>query len=142
MNCDLVNAVKILNKENYTCVLCCGDNQYTSAKCGVKPLLDWLESGMDFNGFSAADKVVGNAAAFLYVLLGVKAVYALVISEAAIHTLKENGVEIQYDLAVKYIVNRTGDGCCPMEECVKGLSDPKKALCAIRIKLKELMNGI
>ncbi|MDE5973209.1 MAG: DUF1893 domain-containing protein [Eubacterium sp.] len=140
MNYDLTNAVEILNKENYTCVLCCGDDKYTSSKRGVKPLIDWLESGIDFNGFSAADKVVGNAAAFLYVLLGIKAVYAPVISEAAIHTLKENGVEIQYDLAVEYIVNRSGDGNCPMEESVKGISDPEKALCAIRKKLKELMN--
>lgn len=140
MNCDLTNAVEILNKEECTCVLCCGDEKYTSVYRGVRPLLNWFDSGIDFNGFSAADKVVGNAAAFLYVLLGIKAVYAPVMSEAAIHTLKENGVEIQYDLAVEYIVNRSGDGNCPMEESVKGISNPEKALCAIRKKLKELMN--
>lgn len=142
MNYDLINAIEILNKENFTCVLCCGDDKYISAKRGVKPLLDLLDSGVDFNGFSAADKVVGNAAAFLYVLLGVREVYAYVISEAAINTLTENGIKIQYGSAVKYIINRTGDGSCPMEESVKGITDPAEALNAIRIKLKEMSKRV
>lgn len=138
MNCDLIKAVEILNKEQCTCVLCCGNNSFISEKRGVKPLLDWLDSGIDFNGFSAADKVVGNAAAFLYVLLGVREVYAYIISEAAINTLTENAIKIQYASSVKYIINRSGDGKCPMEASVEGITDPVKALCAVRQKLKEL----
>lgn len=138
MNYDLINAVKILNKEKCTCVLCCSDEKYTASHRGVKPLLDWFDSGIDFNGFSAADKVVGNAAAFLYVLLGVKAVYAPVMSEAAVNTLKDNGIEFEFDEIVQGIINRTGDGNCPMEESVKGISNPAAALSAIRMKLKEL----
>ncbi len=138
MNCDLFKAVEILNKEQCTCVLCRGDDSFISEKRGVKPLLEWLDSGINFKGGSAADKVVGNAAAFLYVLLGVSEVYAGVISEAAINTLTENGIEIQYASAVKYIINRSGDGKCPMEASVEGITDPVEALCAVRQKMKEL----
>ena len=67
----------------YTCVLTDGAEIYTSTHRGVKPLVQFLESGKAFVGFSAADKVVGKAAAYLYVLLGVKEIYAQIISETA-----------------------------------------------------------
>ncbi len=38
--------------------------------------MEWLGSGMDFRGCAAADKIVGKASAMLFVLAGVKAVYA------------------------------------------------------------------
>lgn len=142
MNYDLINAEEILNKEHCTCVLCRGDDKHIATHRGVKPLLDWLDSGADFNGFSAADKVVGNAAAFLYVLLGVKAVYARVMSVAAARTLKDNAIEFKCDEIAEGIINRSGDGNCPMEESVKGITDPAKALEAVRAKLKELTQGI
>lgn len=138
MKKDLEKAVEILNEEHCTCVLCCGSDRYTASHRGVRPLLDWLDSGIDFSGFSAADKVVGNAAAFLYVLLGVRAVYAPVMSKAAVHTLRINGIEIKCDEVVEGIKNRAGNGGCPMEKSVKGISDPMIALSAIRMKLKEL----
>lgn len=57
----------------------------TSTERGVKPLLQWLDGENSVKGFSAVDKVVGRAAAFLYVLLEVKEVYAGVMSEGAAH---------------------------------------------------------
>ena len=57
----------------------------TSTERGVKPLLQWLDGENRVKGFSAVDKVVGRAAAFLYVLLEVKEVYAGVMSEGAAH---------------------------------------------------------
>ena len=83
MDRNLVYAKELLEKENFTCVLWYGEHLYTSRERGVKPLLEWLDQGLDLSSFSAADKVVGKAAAFLYVLLGVSRVYASVISEAA-----------------------------------------------------------
>ena len=67
---DLENAKKILSDGSYTCVLCKGKDTVSSSFRGVKPLLDLLDSGKDFSGYSAADKVVGRATAFLYCLLG------------------------------------------------------------------------
>ena len=82
MTTDLQHAKTLPEDHNYTCVLCKGEQIYTSTKSGVKPLLELLDSPGNFNGFSAADKIVGKAAAMLYVLLGVKEVYAQVLSRA------------------------------------------------------------
>lgn len=138
MKTDLIKAVEQLNSGKYTCVLCKENEIYTSTERGVKPLIDWLDGAIDFNGFSAADKVVGKAAAFLYVLLGVKEVYAPVMSESAIHTLERNGIQPHCDKSVKNIINRTGTGFCPMEEAVMDISAPAEALTAIRNRLREL----
>lgn len=140
MEDDLTKAIRILNDNGYTCVLCKKNRMYTSVERGVKSLLDWQESGLDLSGFCAADKVVGKAAAFLYVLLGVKEVYACVMSEAAIHTLTKNGILIQYDHSVEKIINRSGTGFCPMEEAVWNIDVPQQAKEAIKNKL-QLLQG-
>ncbi len=127
-----------MTREEYTCVLCKGENVYTSCCRGVKPLLGWLEQGTDLTGFCAADKVVGRAAAFLYVLMGVTHLYAGVVSQLALQVLKEKGIACEYDLMVPAIRNRTGDGFCPMESAVKDLDDPAMALAAIKQTLKKL----
>ncbi len=138
MKNDITKAIELLNEGHYTCVLCKGDVLYTSTQRGVKPLLDWLDDKVDLKGFSAADRVVGKGAAFLYVLLGVKEVYAHVMSDEAIRTLAENGIQQQCDVSVKNIINRAGTGICPMEEATREISDPKEALQAIKQRLTEL----
>ena len=89
-------------------------------------------------GFSAADRVVGKAAAFLYCLLKVSCVYAGVISEPALQVLQAQGIPVFYSTLVPAIKNRTGDGFCPMETAVWDLKDPKKAPDTIRETLKKL----
>lgn len=138
MSADLTKAIKILNEGGYTCVLCKGNRIYTSTQRGVKSLLDWQDSELDFSGFYAADKVVGKAAAFLYVLLGVKEVYAYVMSMAAIDTLTKNNIQIQYDNSVEKIINRSGTGFCPMEEAVWDIEVPQHAKQAIKNKLLQM----
>ena len=89
--------------------------------------------------YSAADKVVGNGAAFLYVLLKIKEVHANIISKSACMTLKNNNIPVTYDTLVEAIRNRDNTGFCPIEEAVAGISSPDDALVAIRNKLKSLM---
>lgn len=141
MNNDLTKAMHVLQDGEYTCVLCRDDIVYSCSERGVKPLLDFIDSGTDLKDFSAADKVVGNAAAFLYVILGVKEVYAKVISESAADTLERHDVKVQYDKLAEYIVNRTGTGRCPMEKAVADISKPNDALTAIRKRLEELKSA-
>lgn len=131
---DLKNARRLLVEGNYTCVLCRGDRVHTATARGVRPLVDWLDSGLDLRGFSAADKVVGRATAFLYVLLGVKEVHALVMSTPAKDALEANGISAFCDREVAGIINRRGDGPCPFEDAVLGITDPADALTAIRKK--------
>lgn len=134
--------MNVLNSGPYTCVACRGDVIHTSTERGVKPLLDWLDNKIDLKGFSAADKVVGKAAAFLYVLLGAAEVYAPVMSESAIDTLAGNGVQPYFKQSVKHIINRTGTGFCPMEEAVMDITEPAAAVTAIKLKQKYLAGKI
>ena len=131
---DLNKAKALLAAGGYTCVLCRGDEIHTATARGVKPLVDWLDSGLDLRGFSAADKVVGRATAFLYVLLGVREVHALVMSAPAKEALEAGGIAASCAAEVAGIINRRGDGPCPFEEAVLGITDPEEALTAIRKK--------
>ena len=139
-NSDLEKAKEIFDSGGYTCVLCKGGVTLTSTERGVKPLLKWLDSETGAKGFSAVDKVVGRAAAFLYVLLEVKEVYAHVMSEGAVDVLSKYGIWFVYSVSAKEIINRQGNGICPMEQAVKGIDIPEQALKAVRDKVKELSN--
>ncbi len=141
MNADLTRAIETLNSGEYTCVLCKGDTVYTSTKRGVKPLVELIDGAENLNGFSAADKIVGKAAAFLYVLLGVKEVYADVMSEGAVNVFTKYKIDYRYNISVKNIINRTNTGNCPMEITVENISSPEEALTAIKSKLKQLSQG-
>lgn len=127
-----------MKEEGYTCVLCKGEALYTSRERGVKPLLELLNAGTEFSGFSAADKVVGKATAFLYVLLGVTQVYTPVVSKAAEHVLERYKIALQADARVEAIFNHRRDGFCPMETATKDIEEPEQALAAIRLTLQKM----
>ena len=131
-------AKSVLASGDHTCVLCRGTQIYTSLERRVKPLVAWLESGIELHGFSAADRVVGKGAAFLYILLGGGAVYARVISTPALELLQEHGVLVEYETKASHIINRKGDGICPFEEAVMGTSNAEIAYLAIRQKMLDM----
>lgn len=134
-----LNLLKDLLTENgYTCVLSDGKEVVYSFERGVKPLIGFIESGKNFKGFCAADKVVGKAAALLYAHMGVAALYASVISDGALTVCGQYGIAVEYGVKTEKIINRRGDGICPMEQTVAEISDPKTAFVAIKEKLKSL----
>ena len=132
------NAKDILINETLTCCIVAGDKLYKSTKRGVAPLVQWYDEGCDMKDASCADKVVGKAAAYLYVLLGVKEVFAGIISEKAKEVFLRFGISFAYSECVPAIINRTGDGFCPMETAVSAIDDPEDALYAVKEKMKEL----
>ena len=135
---NLENAKKMLLEGNYTCVLCHEDCCHTSSLRGVKPLVQWYASGADFSRFAAADKVIGRATAFLYQLMGIRTVYAHVISRPALAVFDAHGVYVRYGQLVDNIINRQGTGICPFEEAVLSIEDPAEALRAIREKMHRM----
>ena len=130
-------AVALL-KEGNTCALVGEGKTLTSAKRGVAPLLAWLENKENCAGMFAADKVVGRAAAFLYILLMVDTVHALVLSESAEEVFLRFKMPYSFEEKVPAIRNRTGDGFCPMEQAVLEIDEPNDALLAIKKRLAEL----
>lgn len=122
----------------YTLVLTDGDIFITSCERGIKPLLSLLDGGKDYSRFVAADKAIGRAAAMAYRLLGVKQVYAAVVSEGAKAALERGNVSLSFQTLVPFIRNRTGDGVCPMEAATAGEDDPATALLLARKKLASI----
>ena len=135
---DLEKARFLLEKENCTCVICRGEDVILDHRRGIRPLMELLESGKDLQGYSAADKVVGKAAAFLYCLLGIHTLHAGVLSVPAREVLIAAGISVECDILVPAIRNRAGDGFCPMETAVWDLTDPALAPDAIRAALQKL----
>ncbi len=128
-----------LQREELTCILQQGERVLTSTQRGVAPLVAWLDAGEA--GCIAADKVVGRAAAFLYVLLGVRAVFAGVMSEGGRRVLTAHGIHAEYGALCDVIINRAGTGMCPMEEAVRSAVRPEEALVLIRRRQRELRGG-
>lgn len=127
-----------LAQENYTCVLTDGERFFTSRERGVKPIVEFIASKSLPKGLFAADKVVGKATAYLYILLEIKSLYAKVISKPALKALVENGIEVKYESIVDNIINRKGDDICPFEMAVLKINDANEAYTAILDKMIEL----
>ena len=134
----LTKAKNVLSDNNHRLVIINNNYITTSNERGVKSLLDLLDGETDISGAYAADKVVGKAAAMIYVLLGIKALYASVISEGAKAIIENHGIFLEYDEVVPYIINRRGDGMCPMEMAVGDELDPELAIQKVRKRLQEL----
>ncbi len=141
MNSDLKNARETLLSGGYTYVLQKGETQVCGNERGVRPLLGLLESGESFSGYSAADKVVGRAAAMLYCLLKVKEVWALVMSKGAEEIFEKYQVGYVCENTVEYIINRAGTGKCPMEAASESVTDIKEAPQVFSQTLEKMRNG-
>lgn len=135
---ELTYAKEMLKRGGYTLVICSSGKVQVSGERGIKPLLQIAESGEDWNGAYAADKIVGKAAAMLYVLLGVKAVFAEVLSESAKEVFEQNKIEYAFEALTEKIINRQGTGLCPMEQAVADVENPADAIRAINEKISEL----
>ena len=140
MSGNLTEAKEYLTCRGCTCAAFNGEKYIESFERGVRPLLDLIDSQISLSGFSVADRVVGKAAAFLYLKLKAKEIYAGVISRPAVELLKNNGIPVKYDEQVEFIINRTNTGLCPMEESVLDAVNAEDAEKKIRAKLAALIS--
>ncbi|MDE7148815.1 MAG: DUF1893 domain-containing protein [Bacteroidales bacterium] len=108
--------IDLLHAEGCSCVIRNGTEIRTFRQRGVADLYDLYTDDPTFMaGVDIADKVVGKGAAALMRLGGIRAVYADVISEPAADLLTEGGISVTFGQKVPHIVNRRGDGFCPLE---------------------------
>lgn len=136
MTAELERAVSAL--AGHSVCLCGGGRTLTGDGRGVAPLIALIDSGADLSGMSAADIVVGKAAALLLAYAGVKEVYGKVMSDPAAEALAKLGIPASWGERTPYIINRRGDGMCPMEIAVSGTDDPSEALSAVRAALEKM----
>lgn len=127
-----------LGEESLTCLVVCGEREYRDTRRGIRPLLGLIAAGADVRGGMAADLIVGKAAALLYALMGVRGVYARVLSEGGLAVLRAHGIAAEYGERTQCIINRAGTGMCPMEETVLTIEDPAQAYAALAKRAEEL----
>lgn len=132
---DFLKAKKLLI-DDITLVLVKGDQVITSEKRGISFLLS-LANENKYQGYSAADKIVGKAAAFLYVIMQVENVYGETITKRAVEILRQANINVEYKILTENIINRTNTGLCPMELIVLNIEDKEEAFMALKKKINE-----
>ena len=124
----LERAKTLLSSTDSTLAVVSVDDFFTSKERGVKPLMHLLKEKKGLlKGASVADKVIGKAAALLMALGEIKEVHTLIISEPAIKVFEKYNIPCFYDKKVTRIVNRAGDGLCPMETLCLYVENPQEA---------------
>lgn len=128
-----------LKEGGYSFVLYKDGEWSTSEKRGIAPIMELLSENKELlSGAYVADKVIGKAAAMLLIEGGISYLHAEVISEHATECLQKYNIEFEYQNLVPYIINRTGDGMCPMEETVLNVTDTKIAYNLLQEKIKKM----
>ena len=125
--------IDILHRGDYSCVIRKGDDTRTFHQRGVADLWQLCQGEEHFlRGAHIADKVIGKGAATLMIHGGACEVYADVISYPALALLQEHGIEVSYREMTDRIVNRRGDGLCPVETLCVDLTTIDDMVEAIR----------
>lgn len=133
-------AINLVKTQKATCVtLRNGHIETEASPKGIAYIIDLYEKDMLRDAF-VADKIVGKAAAMIFTLGGVSSIYAENISDSAVKWLDEHKIPYEYTNRSEYIVNRKGDGMCPMELTVADLDDEKEAIAALKDKIESLKN--
>lgn len=127
-----------LKSGRHSLVVLADCNTIISDGAGIRPLLEAAEAVGSASEIWAADTMVGKAAAMLYVLMGAKGVFAQVISQSATAVFDRFGIAYRYDTLTEHIINRQGDGLCPMEQAVRDIEEPEQAKQAILQTIERL----
>lgn len=132
------NAVKMIKDGVKTCVVVKGDKIVSAeSPLGIYHIINLYEAGVLKNTF-VADTVIGKAAAMIFTLAGVKRCYGQVMSKEALKWLESHKIDASYGTLSENIINRKGDGICPMEETVIDIDDEKTAIVLLKAKVEEL----
>lgn len=136
---DLENAKQHL--DGHSICLCRGSEMITDDSKGIAPMMKLIAAGTDLRGYSAADLIVGKAAAMLFVKAGIVSVFGRVMSEAALRYLKQHALAASYGTLTEEIINRLGTDICPMEKTVEKIEDADEGYAALCQKIAELKVG-
>lgn len=133
-----IDLAKSLLTTDKTLVFVKGDSVIDSSLSGIKPLINFLSQGINLEGYSLADKIVGKAQAMLCVKANIKEVYAKVMSKEGKRILDSYKIPNTYDVLTKEIINRKKTDICPMEKVVKDIEDIEIAYSLLKEKVKEM----
>jgi hypothetical protein len=139
-NHDLEIAKLKIREENLSLVIVKqGKVVFRTNKPGIGGFLQAIQEKKSLVGVSAADKIVGVAAALLCVYSGVASVFALTISEGGIRVLEDNNINCLFEKKVSNIMNRNKTDVCPFEKMVKTSQSPNDAYLKLKFLANQLM---
>ena len=123
---DLDIAKKILIQEGLALVVVKkGEVIYKSKDSGIKPMFIIATQMKDIGiGASLADRVIGKGAAILCMYIGIKEVYAKLISESGARVLTDNNILYSSEKSCSYIKNKDNTNICPIEKIAIDTEDP------------------
>lgn len=138
---DLIELINLIEYSDKTCIILSDYSiVFSSEKRGVSPMLDYYNLyGKSDKPLIVVDKVMGKSAVILADLIGAETVVTPVISEIALEYAKLNNINTEYDITVPYIINREGNGQCPVEASVIDVNSPEagyKIICKTLESLK------
>ena len=114
--------IDILHEGHHSLVVAYDSKVMTFNGRGVSDLYRLLSQSPEIlDGACVADKVVGKGAAALMILGKVKAVHTDVISTQALRLFERSAVKVSFGTEVSAIINRAGDGICPVESLCFGV---------------------
>lgn len=133
-----IEKAKSLLKDDRTLVFVKGDNIIDSTLSGIKPLISFLNEGINLEGYSLADKIIGKAQAMLCVKANIKEVYGKVMSKGGQKILENYGIAYTYGVLTDEIINHKGTDICPMEKVVKDIENIDEAYNKLKDKVREM----
>ncbi len=130
---DLELAKQIFEKDGAAFVLVlAGRVLAQGTRDGIGELLAAVETlGAQAHGASLADKIVGKAVAMVAASANLRAVYSPLASDTAQRVLARRQIELTADRVVPLILNKRGDGPCPMERLTLPFEEPLDAVKAL-----------
>ncbi len=116
-----------------------GEIIFTSDKFGIMPAYQFYKKGLEFTaGTQIQDKVTGKGSAMLLRGAGCREIKTGLISLEAFNVLEKGGIKVQYEEIAPYIINRTGDGKCPVETMLEGIDNLEEGLPLMEKFLKKI----
>ena len=133
---NLIAEMKMLVKKGMSCVAA-KDGVIIARETGrgIEPALKLLSEGK-LDGALVVDKVVGRAAAAIFIVGKARKLHASIMSAEAATLLKENRIGATADKIVPVILNRDMTDGCPMEYTVNKLDDPAEMVKALKAKVE------
>ena len=115
---------------------------FTSEEKGVRPMMVYMDTyGPSEEPLTVIDRIVGRGAVILALLINAKTIKTPLISESAMELAEHHGLTVEAEKVVPYIINRQGDGRCPIESAVLGMTDVDEGYAAIKAAIAKLMAG-
>ena len=131
-------AVNMIKSRKATCVVVKSNKIIRSASpLGIKYILGLYDENI-LEGAFVADTVIGKAAAMVFTQAKISGCFGETVSKPAIEWLSEHNIPFSYTNCAEYIINRKGDGMCPMEETVKDTDNSADAIVLLKNKVAEL----